>query len=302
MLPAKKIKFAILLIAMVSLAIVAIVRFNDRQIPRPPLPVPNGYDAILRAGAIRSGTGELPDKPTQAELSAFVATNAEAFKLVRMGLQQECRVPFGNFTNHLNELGSIKSLAVGLRSEGQLAELEGRTNDAAQIYLEAIHLGHEACRGGPLIDNLVGIACEAIGTGSLERIAGSLDAATSRSALREMTELENRRENWGEIWKNEQAWMRAEYGPMPMGKLWEIIKARSIDWQKPMRLRSRAKVDRIQLQTRQLMLDLAARAFTLEQGKAPADAAALVPSYLPETLRDPFTGTNLTRWRDGGAK
>jgi hypothetical protein len=48
-----------------------------------------------------------------------------------------------------------------------------------------------------------------------------------------------------------------------------------------------------QLKTRQLIVQLAARAYELDKGKLPANLSDLVPDYLKAVPQDPFTGTNL---------
>jgi competence protein ComGC len=48
-----------------------------------------------------------------------------------------------------------------------------------------------------------------------------------------------------------------------------------------------------QQKTRQLMMDLAARAYELDRGKKPTSTTDLVPAYLKAIPQDPFTGTNL---------
>jgi hypothetical protein len=53
------------------------------------------------------------------------------------------------------------------------------------------------------------------------------------------------------------------------------------------------KFNKQQMKTRQLAVDLAARAYELDKGKPPASIANLVPEYLQAIPQDPFTGTNL---------
>jgi hypothetical protein len=45
--------------------------------------------------------------------------------------------------------------------------------------------------------------------------------------------------------------------------------------------------------THQLIIDLAAHAYVLENGHRPASVANLVPDYLKAVPKDPITGTNL---------
>lgn len=49
-----------------------------------------------------------------------------------------------------------------------------------------------------------------------------------------------------------------------------------------------------QMNTRKLMIHLAARAYSLENGHPPPSIAALAPNYLRTIPLDPFTGTNMS--------
>jgi hypothetical protein len=77
-------------------------------------------------------------------------------------------------------LARVKKLALAFRTEGELAEQEGKTNEAARVYLDGIRFGQEVCRGGLLIDRLVGIACEAITLAPWNTLVWDLDATTCR--------------------------------------------------------------------------------------------------------------------------
>ena len=139
--------------------------------PVAPLPNPNGYEDLVKAGrVIKSMAGY--DQTNEQQLAELVATNAEALRLLRAGLSNQCRVPLqfseNYMTRHLNDLASFKRLAQILAAEGRLAGMEGRPADAAKSYLDAIRLGTESARGGIMIDELVGIAIEAIGTSCLQ--------------------------------------------------------------------------------------------------------------------------------------
>jgi hypothetical protein len=53
------------------------------------------------------------------------------------------------------------------------------------------------------------------------------------------------------------------------------------------------KFDAQEQKERQLIIDLAARAYELDKGRPPASAADLVPDYLKAVPPDPATGTNM---------
>jgi hypothetical protein len=57
--------------------------------------------------------------------------------------------------------------------------------------------------------------------------------------------------------------------------------------------KTKQKFQEQQLKTRQLLIDLAVRAYELDKGKPPASLADLVPDYLKAVPQDPFTETNM---------
>src|SRR5689334_4036344 len=154
-------------IALVGTGMVALICFGRTGSPSA-LPSPNGYDDLLRAGQFI--TGKIDDAPDldHDKLHALVATNAEALRLLRVGLSHPCAAPteaqIANFANVSRDLISLKSLARLLSAEGRLAEMEDRPADSARSYLDAIRLGNEMSRGGLMMNRLVGIACEGVGS------------------------------------------------------------------------------------------------------------------------------------------
>ena len=94
--------------------------------PSKPLPNPNGYDDFVKAGTMLSGKASDYSTMTQTELVTLVGTNAEALKLLRVGLSRECRVPNDYSSRYINrvlfELSSQKELALTLCAEGRLGE------------------------------------------------------------------------------------------------------------------------------------------------------------------------------------
>jgi len=89
--PAGKL-LGVLALLLLGLALAALVFTSSRPpAASSPLPSPNGYDDLIKAGGIidRSDYSLM----SQAEIEALVRTNAEALKLARTGLSRECRVP-----------------------------------------------------------------------------------------------------------------------------------------------------------------------------------------------------------------
>jgi hypothetical protein len=297
----KSIKWLAVLIVAANLVIVAIVLLGrPTKTTRPPLPNPNGYDDFLKATQLLIVPGGASNGISHEDLRAIVAQNAPAMEMVRQGLGRECRVPIEYSTNyarsHYGYLGRLKLLAIALTAEGQLAEMEGRTNDALRIYLEVVRLGHQVGRGGYMSDQLVAIACQSIGTSALQLLIKGLDARQCRAAIQELTALEEKRETFGQYMQREKDWSYHTFGLMK--RIGVAIQTRSLD---PFTFGSFNKTGQqidardkhIARQTLLAMIALASRAYELENGKPPASFADLVSAYLKTIPQDPFTGKNM---------
>ena len=264
--------------------------------PVTPLPNPNGYEDFVKAGEMvvnGSGDSQELNHLDKQQLSGLMATNADALQLLRAGLSNQCRVPIqfseNYMGNHLNDLASLKRLAWVLAAEGRLAEEENRPGDAAKSYLDAIHLGNDSVRGGVLIDELVGIAIEAIGTSHLQTLLPQLDASSCRETAAALEDLDSQRQTWNEVMQQESAWSHGTF----RGWRYNLMLLEAGKSVKAAIAATRRKLDAQEQRTRQLMIDLAARAYELDKGHPPARVADLVPEYLKVVPQDPVTGTNL---------
>ncbi len=201
---ADKVFFAVCLLILIGALAYESVLMN-RPVPLPALPNPNGNDDFVKAQKLIVGSRAELVRESLETLRKHVVANAEALKLVRDGLTKQCRVPLSFSTNYfrLRSLSDVKRVAYLLEAEGRVAELEGRTNAAARIYVETVRYGQESCRGGVIVERLVGIACESLGVNSLQRITGTLDAGTCRASSKELQEMERRKESATDVFPNE---------------------------------------------------------------------------------------------------
>lgn len=258
-----------------------------------PLPNPNGYDDLVKAGQMVSSNSWNYEKMTTDQLRETVSANAAALALARTGLNQECRVPVEfsvPYINlHLAELAGLKRLAQAFVAEGRLAEGKGSFGEAAATYLDLLRLGDNATRGGILIDALVGVAIDNMGVASLQKITGQLDAKSCRKAAATLETLDTQRPFWADILQQEHAWSRRTFP----GIRYELGRLVMFSTVRQARQKAGQKFAEQEKNTRQLTIDLAARAFELEKGHRPASPADLVPDYLKAIPQDPATGTNL---------
>jgi hypothetical protein len=268
-----------------------ILQNRPASLAETPLPNPNGYDKFVTAGKMLQDDPGLYDSMSEVELSSLVATNAEALALVRAGLTNECRVPVqfsvSYSSSSIKDIMAFRSLAQTFAAEGRLAELNNRLGDAAKSYLDMIHFGNEATRGGRLVEGMIGTAIESMGTGGLQKFAGRLDAKSCREAAASLEILDSQRQSWEEILNQEKNWTRKVFGLR--GQVYQLFYSRAL---KEMRGDARAEktFKEHQQETRHLIVDLAARSYELEKGKPLTNIVDLVPAYLKTIPQDPVTG------------
>jgi len=288
------------LIALVILAFPFVLFFGcllflklEPLAPLAPLPNPNGYDDLVRAGQMVTGDPGIYGQMNEAQLRDLTTRNAEALQLLHAGLSNQCRVPV-QFSvvyeeNHVNDLVALRRLALTLAAKARLAEMEGHPGNAAESYLEVVHLGIESPRGGQVIDQLVGTAFEAIGVVGLQGLIGQLDAKTCREAAATMETLDAQRQSWNDVMLEERYWSLRTF-PGIGNELGRLVMHNSL---KESYQLAEEKLREQNKKAHQLMINLAARAYELDKGKRPANVAALMPEYLKAIPQDPVTGTNL---------
>jgi hypothetical protein len=280
------------------LAVAGLLALLWRGVPRPAvapaLPSPNGYDDLLRAAAVRPSTVDASQASTE-ELQAFVEGNREALRLARVGLNRACQVPVecsqAYITAHVNELAGLKALVQALRAEGALAERENRPSDAVQSYLDAMRLGHQVARGGMLIDQLVGLACQAIGMSPLTNLRTNLSAQNWRGVIQTLEAIERDQEPLPSMLARQRDWGR------------RLIGAKYIVYRVVDRFTSRAleqsdekfrrKHQNLSARRRLLLAEGAVRCYWLENHRYPDSLRELVPGLLRAVPADPYTETSL---------
>ena len=263
--------------------------FVGRTPPSPPLPNPNGYDDFRRAGqAVAGNLDEFSDLDHEG-LRALVVSNAEALRMLRVGLTHRCAVPtdaaIANLAAVNHDLIALKSLAKMLCAEGRLAEMENRPGDAAHSYIDAIRLGTEMSHGGLLIHRLVCIACEGMGSQAVSKLLPRLTCEQMWPLVAELEGIDGSTITWEEVLRNENRFVRGQ-----MGKYHNPIKLVSDYWQ--VRSTLRTKEDRHDLAVAHLRLlttELALRCYQCDHRSTPGSLQQLVPKYLQAVPSDPFS-------------
>jgi hypothetical protein len=265
----------------------------------PPLPSPNGYNDFLKAAALLTGDVNNASTLDHDGLQALVSTNAESLRLIRLGLSRGCSVPtdsaMTNIAGVLADLPNLKSLARLLVEEGKLAEMENRTADASQSYVDTIRFGNEISRGGFIIHRLVGIACEALGDTPLSKLVPKLKPDEARTVIVELEQIDRAGITWDEVRRNENRFAHYQLGKGFNPITWVLTRLEV--WRGRQRTEMRQK--RLVAHVRLLTAELALRCYQSEQGRAPTGLEQLVPKYLQHVPSDPFSGSPLIYRQQG---
>ena len=261
--------------------------------PQAVLPNPNGYDDFAAAAQwLVAPGGDLLRLPPE-KIRAALGQNSKALETIRSGLKKQSAVPVTSDTNwftlHMVQVGTHKSMAQLLVAEGIIHLEEGRTNEAARAFADGIAFAHAAHHGGLMIDNLVGIMCQAIGAQRLAPVAPHLSPGAVREILPRLIALDQAREPASAILERDREWFRGVEGPLRSA--WARIVTRKM--LRAAEVRFEKTHARSVAALRLVMTDLAIRGYEATNGKPPMDLAELVPNWLPAVPLDPFSNQPL---------
>jgi hypothetical protein len=285
--------FAFSIVAAPFVFLLCLILFWNAE-PLPPIPVmpdPNGYEDFVKAGNMVSNDFENFNELSLAKLRELVNKDAEALQIARTGLQRKCRVKLiysATSTTHLHELAAIKELALAFAAQGRIAEMEKDPADAAQIYLEMIHLANESARGGVIIDQLVGLAIESIAVTHLQKLEDQLDAKSCRETAATLETLDSQSQTWDEVIQQENDWSRRTF-PGIRNEFARLSERADLE---KSYLAAKQHFDAQQSKMRQLIVEFAARAYELDKGHRPANLSDLVPHYLKALPPETSAGQN----------
>jgi hypothetical protein len=285
--------FASLIVCVAVLLVLLALTIGRTPLPRIPLPNPNGYDDFLKAASLV--TGAVGDFSTleRGDLRDLVDTNAQSLHQLRLGLTRPCVVPIDwsatNFIAMVGNLADMKALAHLLAAEGRLAEMDNRPADAANSYVDAIHFGNEISKGGFLINRLVGVSCEAIGSKPLIRLVPKLTCDQARPLIAKLEQIDRERVSWEEIRQNENRFARSQISktgnPIALILAW---------WQvRPARNKALVRHNLAVTHLRLAAVELALDCYQLENLRLPSNLDELATNYLSRIPLDLFSGQPL---------
>jgi hypothetical protein len=275
--------------AVCALAFQVADKWARRSGPLPDIPEPNGYETLISvARTITLPEDGLTDMPPE-KVRTWVSDKREDLDRIRLALRTESGIPLSTDPKQnqaqLDEIRQLKRLAVllGLRARAEL--VEGKTNAAARSMLDTILLGQAMGRGGLMVHALNAMAVERVGVASLKTLAPMVDGETHRDLARTLEQAETRRESADRILQTEQSWRHARFGLV--ARVMPMLDRKSEGQRQSDFLQRHQETVRA---TRRLLLNLAIRAWSNQNGRAPKDASEIVPSFLKAIPLDPKTG------------
>ena len=191
------------------------------HIPMPAMPSTNAFDHFLAAGnAVVDGKKigfaftkyHSPDSRdpndrnySAAEKQSLVAENRGALRALRVGLNYPYQnPPLRSFNDQFPYYAKFRGLARLLAVEDQAKAGSGDWNGAINADLDAIQMGGMIPHGSPLIGDLVGIACQAIGRYTAWLDVAHLNALQSETAARRLEKIETLHLPFADVLKEEK--------------------------------------------------------------------------------------------------
>ena len=290
----RAVRWSILAIALLLVPVAGVFLFYNPSSSFPPVPQPNGYEMLSRAASKLVGPPDIVRALSTEKLVEAMDGNRAALEEVRRALQLpgvvSVQMSESWFTVHTPELMNLKKAAQVLDCEAELRSRRGDTNGAWLTALDGLRLAESAQRGGVLIDFLVASACEAIAVHRMTNLVSGLGLEDCKQAAKALTEHDARRDSLESILKREKEWSSRAYSL--------LMRIRAAISPKtgltPDLAENVAKTYNSRThELRFVLLRIAARAYELERGIAPAQAADLVPAYLQRVPLDPATGKPL---------
>ena len=259
---------------------------------RPPL-AENGYEELSEVTAeFRIENMPQIDNATQDELRDFVRRLGPRLEKARALLQLPLQVPVGysresKYARHA-QLSRFTLLALAFDIEAKLAIADGDPDRAARSALDCILLGYRAARGGLTSDWYYGRAMERIGIDRFRSCRGKLDAGRCRTLVKRLLKMDADRESFEQAIVRNGMWRQRVDGWRGRYQATASQLAGIRRWSMPLEV-ARWNDSLFRL----LIVDLAVRAFALENQQYPEQLSQLVPDLLSRLPVDPCSGKAL---------
>ncbi|WP_428303743.1 hypothetical protein [Lacipirellula sp.] len=292
--------FALIIAGLPLAALIALVR--PAPLPKLVMPVPNGHHDFLRA-AIVAAAGDFNvsdiDNASIDRVSPLAAGADAIDALIVSALDKPCYVPtnYGlpRATLSQEQVNDLYAVELALSAKARLAVLEGRLDDAVDVYLRAAEFGFAASRGAMVHEGALLRARSSFGTRGLYAIRTRLSDEQLAKCVERFYAISASDESMDEVLYRHRVWSERRHGWHGHLKfLLETIAVRDGDalgsdyWHRETFRHGYLWSHAI---TRLLTCEFALARYHRKFGKWPETLAALVPKYLPAVPIDPYSPT-----------
>lgn len=165
--------------------------------PNGPPPVPNAFNTIGRACELMSPVPMDFDTSKDLEaLNQYLASNAQALRLSEKAAGQESLCPLSEIASMeelMDSANAVRGLSRVMFVKARVAELEGRSADAADDLANMMMVGRRSANGGLGVNYQVAAAIELQATEGLLQLASKL-ATEQKIRIAGLIETENDRD------------------------------------------------------------------------------------------------------------
>jgi hypothetical protein len=288
--------FCVVVAAVAAIAVGgAVYSFNSLPAPAP-MPDPNGYDDIIRAGTAISNRFRAYKTAGANQLRVMLGTNAAAIAQGHAALKLDCRVrlQWPPDSTSSEEAAAPSNLAEAFAAEGLLAETEHRTQDALKDYLDIVRLGNQSSRGGFASDCLRGLAIESRGADLLQKLSVILDAKSCAEVAKALESADSQRERLADYRQQEKILYHQKF-PEPKDSFrWYFDQTLHFNANEDIKTQTTDMFRNQRAAIRHAMVGIAVRAYEMDKSTRPRNISFLVPAYLTTVPIDPLTGTNIS--------
>ncbi|QDV88635.1 hypothetical protein [Planctomycetes bacterium TBK1r] len=173
-----KLKIGLGVLATVLVAVAVIYFINAPRSGNISYPSPNAYDTLSEANGKMTPLPMDFDTSQDVEaLQTYLDANLDPLSLIDQAARQRCLIRMADMQT-MQEMHDKANYARGpmrlLYVKARLAELEGRSADAADALAKIAVIGRKSAHGGLLIHQLVAVAIERQGLEGLAQLASKL--------------------------------------------------------------------------------------------------------------------------------
>lgn len=261
------------------------------------LPTPNAYVRLVELGdsiaASQFDENELDwEAAPVPELSGILSEIRDDLNELHDLLQRPAKVPLDYQSDDLrtDAMMNFRTTARALSAKGDFALRTDNPDLACRCFVDAIRLGVSCRNGGLLIDGLVGIATSAEGSRSLYVHRDKYPKRTCLEAASAIQSFSNDIEPYESFKARDRVWTQATMGWH--GRLQQFLfetTGSSLLFSDE-DIRDQFLAERAMM--RLLAMELALRAFYLDNNNWPASDNELEPAYISTLPRDPFDEAN----------